>query len=126
MERENPHMPESYYKQLESLPENDPAREKGRLTTMQSFALPILLWFFDNRRNRAAGRTHLMAITCIELAIKGNTVPLSDPSTFMLGSNHLMDSHFIKLVIELLKKHYSEHKWKINSLDKTLTIEESK
>lgn len=65
---------------IDSLPPGHPAAEENSLTLFQQQALPTLLWFFDQDRSRATGRSHLMAYVLIELAMRGQRVRLEDLS----------------------------------------------
>ncbi len=83
----------------DTFPPNHPANEDPLFTPLQSFAYPILLWFFDGNRNRGQGRTYLMACICIELAKRGERVYLNDVSSWpLLGKSEKTRNYFINTI----------------------------
>jgi hypothetical protein len=103
------------------LPEGHPANEEAGLTLFQQAAYPILLWFFDNQRNRGTGRTYLMAKVLIELAMRGETVKVEDlsaPEGFRPRVSHFRD-----VVLRLAQHEYRKHIFTYRHNDNTLTYE---
>lgn len=91
------------------LPPDHPANEEPLLTPLQSFAYPILLWFFDGSRNKGQGRTYLMACICIELAKRGERVYLNDLSSWpLLGKSEPVRNYFFNTVSKLLNTKFKE------------------
>lgn len=99
MSIENPHL--DIDKRIFS--PDHPMNEISLLTPLQSFALPILLWFFDGERNRGQGRSYLMACILIELAKRGERVYINDVSTWPLhGKSEKIRNHFMNMLENLL------------------------
>lgn len=91
------------------------------LTPIQEFALPVLMWFFDLGRNRATGRSHLMAIVCIELAMRGEKVYLDDVSFWpTMGRSEPNRGNFMHLVGKILQENYNNHIFEIDMQNKIM------
>lgn len=94
------------------MPSGHPAVEDQRLTLFQQQALPALLWFFDLERNRATGRSHLMAHVLIELAMRGQKVVLEDLSAAAQDcyrGHHGRPTRFAATVLGLAQTVYAGH-----------------
>lgn len=103
------------------LPPDHPMHENHPLTLHERFALPVLLWFFDPDRHRGTGRSYLMAITYIELALRGFEVVLEDVTTIPSGRGHVKQNRFlVDQVIEITRKNYSRHRFEYNHSKNTL------
>lgn len=105
------------------MPSGHPAVEDSRLTLFQQQALPTLLWFFDQQRNRATGRSHLMAHILIELAKRGEEVVLQDLSTapeFGRGQNYSRTRRFADDVLRLTRSVYFEDYFSYNHQTNTM------
>jgi hypothetical protein len=106
---------------FDCLPERHPAREQADLTTAQAFAYPVLLWFFDNQRNRGSGRTYLMAKVLIELAMRGEAVlveDLSAPEGFRTRVTRFRDT-----LLRVARDEYPKHLFNYKQTTNTLTYE---
>ena len=91
------------------------------LTIMQQFALPVLLWFFDCTRDRATGRSYLMARVLIELMLRGQEVVLVDRS-MSVGLPLVQRSYFISLVQNILQKNYPYVQYTYHRVNNTLRL----
>ena len=105
---ENPYLNPDFIKQLEnSLPPNHPGNESTYLTQLQSFAFPILMWFFDSDRNLGQGRTYLMAAVLIELAKRGKEVYVEDCSIFpKMGSHPRLTKNIINVIFDQINQYH--------------------
>lgn len=119
---ENPFLPDDFTERLRySLPPDHPANETTRLTQLQSFAFPILTWFFDKNRNLGQGRTHLMAYVCIELAMRGDKIYLDDLSMALYRrDDSRMKKMFLDRVVDILRTQFKDHEFEIIRSDFTL------
>jgi hypothetical protein len=111
MSIENPYLDDNFAINLKnSLPNDHPANEKPKLTVLQSFAFPILLWFFDGLRNRGQGRSQLMAYVLIELAMRGEQVYVNDLTTWPLnGKTERIRNHFVNQLMDIIDKEFKNH-----------------
>jgi hypothetical protein len=95
---------------LDTLPPGHPFAEENRLTMFQQQALPTLLWFFDQQRNRATGRSHLMAYVLIELAMRGQRVVLEDLSLAPENRHsYRTNRRFAETVLEVTYREFQGH-----------------
>jgi hypothetical protein len=101
----NPHL--DIDKQLQMLPRNHPAREESFLTPLQSTILPGLLWLFDPDRNRGQGKTYLIAVTMIELAIRGYIINVEDYSQSLTNRESIRsDQYLMEMIEKIMHVHY--------------------
>lgn len=97
-DNQNPFLPDTIIDQL--------PQSKRMLTQLQSFAFPILIWFFDKNTNRAQGRTVLMAHIHINLAIRNGKSKLID---YSVGTDYI--STFPRVVKQIVDEHYKKYKF---------------
>lgn len=89
---------------FEDMPADHPCREEHKLLPLQRAALPLLLWLFDPLRDRATGKSYVLAVAAIELAKRGMRVRMEEPSFEEVPySRH---SHFVNLVMRVAREHY--------------------
>src|SRR5687767_8126498 len=116
---DNPHLDQAIFK--EQLPLGHPANEEPILTALQSFAFPVLVWFFDQTRNRGTGRSYLLARVLIELAKRGHTVSVKDVSTVLLGhDHHRNDRHLLELVHGMVQTRFPNDLFEFRTSDMTM------
>lgn len=85
------------------------------LSMAQEFALPILLWFFDQDRDRGTGRSYLAAVVAIELAMRGQSVVLEDVSrAFIPHEDSRQQRYFKDLVWRVVQTHYHGHQFRLD------------
>lgn len=113
-DRINPFLPEDFPKRLDHcLPDNHPYHDKGELTLIQRFALPILLWFFDKNRGIGQGRSYLYAYILITIA-KSNRMPYKISDLSIINTNHQTDRMFVDVVERVMNRHFPKLKYSIN------------
>ena len=92
------------------------------LTPIQLKAKEVLEWLVDtNWRSKATGKTFLLAICFIELAIKnrGTWINVWDH-----GAWHPRKEEFMLRYIEnVLKEHYPDLKYRVNTTSKSFQID---
>jgi hypothetical protein len=88
------------------LPTDHPMNEEAILTSTQAFALPVLMWLIDPDRNRATGRSTVVAHALIELAKRGRVVQLEDLSLTSTQQSNRHRQAFKEVVMRIAREHY--------------------
>lgn len=123
MSKNNPYLPSDFDDNIKNmLPPDHPMNERTLLTPLQSFAYPILMWFFDKDRNLGEGRSYLMAVVCLDLAMRGKKIHLWDCSLMPGMSDHYgVHRAFINTIVTVMKTDkYKNHIFQINQTDNIL------
>lgn len=109
--RANPFGPDETFFQY--LPPDHPAAAPRMLTPLQEQVMPALMWLFDTQRNRAEGRSTVLAHVAIRLAIQGEVVHLDDVSELFTGQRTpgRRAHQFRDLVLSIAREHYRGHRF---------------
>jgi hypothetical protein len=115
-------MPDLPERLANTLSPDHPANESRRLTALQEFALPVLMWFFDQDRSRATGRTRLAAHVCLQLAMRGQVVNAEDFSRIASQgrTRHFDNMRFLDTITEVIRADYLRHNFRIDSAKSTV------
>lgn len=90
-------------------------------TTRQREFLEHADWLLDTHVGRGTGRTHVMAMSAIKLAIRGHVVHLYDPSLVLCdGVSFEQHSHFRRQVMACIEMYYPDQEFQFSMIGNTV------
>ena len=77
-------------------------------------------WALNTNVARGSGRSTVMAYVAIQMAIRGATVHLLDPSlVFSHGSNYSVHRHFSRLVVDIALRYFPDFEFELKNVTNT-------
>lgn len=87
----------------------------------QAVFLDIGEWALNTNLARGTGRSTVMAIVAVKMAIQGARVHLFDPSLVLTqGSGHSTHRHFAHTVVAVARAYFDDYEFKISQVHNTL------